>query len=367
MTPIMNNINELHKNVPFILISMLGGFILSLTGAPIAWMVGSLILACILYSTPFKWLKENKGLHPIWRQIGQAILGIELGQHVKLTVMSIFEAHYLLIAFMLVSSIAIAILSGIILWRFSNASMATCLFGTTPGGISAMPTIAEEVGANSIIVSIIQTLRILLVVGIVPLVASLYHKPIKKATPFVHQDLFDIHSLAWTAVIVIGAYAGVIIGKKIKMPAPWLVGSMLGTMMIQILGTLLFGNTITPFWPHKLIIISQILIGTSIGSRVHKDMFKGLKRIIIIGLFSSLCLVCLLLLCSIAVARLTHIPLVTCILAFAPGGVAEMATAAIALHADSTFVVAVQSLRLITILILLPPIFRHLNKRVTLM
>lgn len=354
----MRNCNELHKNIPFILISMLGGFLLSLTGAPIGWMIGSLVIAGVLYSFPFKSVKEKKGIHPFWRQTGQFILGIELGQHVKLSIIHIFSDHFIIILLMLISSIAAAMLSGLVLWHFSKASMVTCLFGTTPGGISAMPAIAEEVGANSIIVSIIQTLRILLVIGIVPHVASWFHKPLGKTSLFIHTSSFSTQALLWTAALIIGACGGALLGKKIKIPAPWLVGSMLGTMVVQLLGSVTIGRTVTPFWPHGLIIISQILIGTSIGSRVNKEMFRGLGQIIIVGLVSSLCLVLTLLFCSIGIAKLTHIPLVTCILAFAPGGVAEMATAAISLHADSTFVVAVQSLRLITILLFLPPIFR---------
>ena len=43
------------------------------------------------------------------------------------------------------------------------------------------------------------------------------------------------------------------------------------------------------------------------------------------------------------VAEVTGITfLLTSVLAFAPGGVAEMATTAVVLHADSTFVVTVQ-------------------------
>jgi uncharacterized membrane protein AbrB (regulator of aidB expression) len=53
------------------------------------------------------------------------------------------------------------------------------------------------------------------------------------------------------------------------------------------------------------------------------------------------------------------------LLAFAPGGIAEMSTTAIALHTDSTFVIAVQSIRLMMILILLPTLFRFINKQLS--
>ena len=40
--------------------------------------------------------------------------------------------------------------------------------GTAPGGLSAMPGIAQEVGANTAIVSLVQMIRVLLVVMTIP-------------------------------------------------------------------------------------------------------------------------------------------------------------------------------------------------------
>lgn len=354
------------QNILYILFSMIGGLILSISGVPIAWMMGSLIFATILSSVPTKWIQtqiKKNGIHPYWRQIGQAILGIELGRSFSVSILDTFEDYFFIIILMVISSILVAFLSGILLWRFSNINMMTSLFGTTPGGISAMPTIAEEVGANAFVVSIIQTLRIFLVVGVIPFVAGTLTTRTVAIDLEGHQGTFSLQSMIFTGIIMLGALTGVYLSKIIKMPAPWLVGSMLGAAIVQLILPVLFRHAGATFWPHELIILAQILIGSSIGSRVNKNMFKGFGKIVIVGLLSSIFLVITMLLCSYLISITTRIPLVTCILAFAPGGVAEMSTAAVALRADSTFVVAVQTLRLITILLLLPPIFRFLNNR----
>lgn len=59
--------------------------------------------------------------------------------------------------------------------------------------------------------------------------------------------------------------------------------------------------------------------------------------------------------------KITQLPMGTCFLAFAPGGVAEMASTSMALNAYPTFVDTVQSLRLITVLILAPSMLKVLN------
>jgi uncharacterized membrane protein AbrB (regulator of aidB expression) len=65
--------------------------------------------------------------------------------------------------------------------------------------------------------------------------------------------------------------------------------------------------------------------------------------------------------CAFFVSKVTGITFVTAALAFALGGIAEMATLSVVLYADSTFVVAVQVLRILVVCILLPPFFRLLN------
>lgn len=361
----MKKLNKLQLNILFILLSFIGGYIFSLSGAPIGWLLGSLISAWLICAFGFGQGKLQ-GIHPFWRQLGQAILGIELAHSFKVSIIHTFEVHFILILITVLITIIISILSGVVLWRFSSASMMTCLFGSTPGGISAMPSIAEEVGANTLVVSIMQTLRILLVVGLIPLYVESLLPHSEKITPAIHLSDFTFHSFLWTVCLIIGGCGGALIWKKIKMPAPWLIGSMLGAVIMQLLGTLVYENRVMAYWPPHLTIFAQILIGTSIGSRIRSEMFKGLRQIFIVSLVSTLSLVLLMISISAVISEFTHIPLVTCILAFAPGGVAEMSTAAVALHADSTFVLAVQTIRLMIILILLPPLFRFINNRVSI-
>ncbi len=310
---------------------------------------------------------------PYWRYIGQAVLGIELGQSMNVSMLDAFEDNSITITVMLILSIVFALISGLILWRYTKADMMTSLFGTTPGGISAMPSIAEEVGANPVVVSIVQLIRIFLVVGTIPFLALYWnsgtgtsHTPAGGAPHTSAANsiaAFSLSSLLWTGLLALAAGGGYYVAKKIKLPAPWLVGGMLGTAAAQMLASSFIGGGVTAWWPHEFIILAQVFIGASIGSRLHKEMFAGAGRIVVVGVLSSFGLVLVMALCAAGVSEVTQIPLVTCVLAFAPGGVAEMATTSLALHADAGFVVAVQSLRLITIFLILPPFFRLLHRQ----
>jgi membrane AbrB-like protein len=365
----MNRKNTFFRSVCFISVSSLGGFLISLTDLSIGWMIGTFLAASFLSFWRPSVLRGNgnqKGMPKYWLYLGQFILGIHLGQKLNLTFLHVFKENWLAIILMLLLSIIFSLLSGLVLWKYSNTDMMTSFFGTAPGGLSAMPGIAEEAGANTAVVSIIQTMRVFLVILMIPLIASLSasasgnsanHVPI----PVLTDPEFKIGMLLWTFALIGFAYAGYRLIKYLRFPAPWLIGSMVGVAIAQSLSSFFIGSDIISWWPHEVIILSQIMIAASIGSRFQKSMFIGLKRTIMVSFFSTVGLIFSMFICAILVAKITDISLITSILAFAPGGIAEMTTTSVVLHGDSTFVVAVQVLRILIICVILPQFFRLLN------
>ncbi|MFD2617293.1 AbrB family transcriptional regulator [Terrilactibacillus laevilacticus] len=359
----MNRINHLFHNVTFMLLCSIGGLILSLTGLSIGWMVGTLLLSAILSFWAPPWLKEfsnkkDNSLSSFWLQIGQCILGIQLGHQLNLTVLQIFKQNWFMVLLVLIISILLSLLSGYILWKFTKTDLLTSLFGTTPGGLSAMSSIASEVGANPAVVSMIQIMRVILVVSTVPLLVSFIPggSGENMGVQTTQMTFIGRGTLLWTLILVLFSCLCVKIGRVCHMPAPSILGSMLGAAFMQITGSSIVHQDLTVIWPHWLIIVAQILIGSSIGSKINRRMFQGLARVFVFGLIGSIGLIIAMLICAWLVSILSHISFLTSILAFAPGGVAEMATTAVVLHSDSAFVVGVQILRMMVIFIIMPPL-----------
>lgn len=360
--------NVLFHTILLILISSFGGFLLSLTGLSIGWMVGTLITAAFFSFLRPRFLQmpdNGSGLPKYWLFIGQCILGIELGQKINVSVVSIFKEHGVTILAILLLSILFTFISGYVLWKFSHLDILTSFFGTAPGGLSAMPGIAEEVGANTAVVSLIQTMRIFLVVLTVPIAVSLWGDTASFSAVSSGVSLepsnFEMSQLVWTLVLALTAWAGYYLGKILKFPAPWLLGSMASVSLIQLGSSSYIGYELSAWWPDSLIIFSQILIAASIGSRFQREMLFGLKKTLLISLLSTIGLISAMFLCAIFVSNLTGISLITAVLAFAPGGIAEMTTTSVVLNADSTFVLAVQVLRVVIVCLVLPPFFKLLH------
>lgn len=352
--------------VRFMLISGMGGYIVSLTGLPIGWMIGTLLTAtalAIFFPSIAKLPENSQGLPKYWLFIGQAILGIQLGQQVNSTVVSVFHDNWLSIVIMLGLSVVISLATGLFLWKYSKLDMMTSFFATTPGGLSSIPGIAEEFGANTGVVSIVQTLRAFLVILLIPIVITVFFGHTSPAPIPVALSELSFHGdqLAVTLLFAVMALAGYEAGKLMKLPAPWLIGSMISVAAVKVIASAVFHYELISWWPASLLIISQVLIGASIGSRFTKEMFKGLARTVAVSFLSIIGLILAMFGCAYLISAFTNITFITSGLAFAPGGIAEMSTTALLLDGDATFVVTVQVLRVIIVCVSLPPIFRLLR------
>ena len=103
------------------------------------------------------WFKNpanpNKGISPHWVRIGQTILAVQLGQKINISVLATFKDHWMTITILLLLSVLFSLLSGLVIWKFSRTDMITSFFATAPGGIVTMPSLADDAGANTGVVS----------------------------------------------------------------------------------------------------------------------------------------------------------------------------------------------------------------------
>lgn len=379
-TQINKKLIPFYQNLILILLASMGGFLLSLTGLSVGWMIGSMVTLGFLSLRKPGWfmkLLPQKGLNPHWKNAAQVILAIQVGRTMTNNVFNVFQSSWLSISIMMILSIVLSILLGLFFNQFTKSGMITSFYATTPGGISNMPSIAQEVGANPVIVSLIQAMRIFLVVSLIPFFAlewednsSVSSTLLNSTTSaWVHSNgmmgiisSFLSNSIIWTIILTFSAIGGYYVAKRLKFPAARLVGGIIGVTVMQVTSSSLLGMNVLPFFPSWMKIVAEICLGASIGVSLKKEMFVGMKKIMIVGLISSVSFVLIMAGASICLSDFSKLPTVTSILAFAPGGVAEMTITAVVLKADVPFVVAVQTLRLILIFLLLPPIFHIIHK-----
>ena len=142
---------------------MLGGWLASLVGWPLPWMIGSLLAVMLVRCLADLPLAEVPGA----RKCGQWIVGIGIGLHFTPAVIEQVLAHSVIIVFGAVATTLSSVLA-IAFMRRSGEDRATAFFASMPGGASEMVNLGQRHGAVLSRVAAAQSLRLLLVVLLVP-------------------------------------------------------------------------------------------------------------------------------------------------------------------------------------------------------
>jgi uncharacterized protein len=336
------------------LIAVFGGLLFSLISIPVPWLLGP--MSAILIADRFK------GLTLYWpralRDIALILIGYSIGlSFTSSSVENIIEnlPAMLILTVVLVASAA---LMSKVISKLSGVDYPTILTGSIPGGLSQMIIFAEEMkGIDVTTVTFLQVSRLLMIVFVVPFIIfgpildiSHMNNNLAVSGPFIFDPLmFFIFSLVCTL--------GVIIGKILRVPTPFLLGPLLCT------GIMTYSGYTGPTLPSSVMDISQLMIGGYIGTLLKPEKLKKKASTIILALLSGFLLVMSSLVLSIFLSDAININIVTSFLSLAPGGMDQMGIIAHEVNADLSIVSGFQLFRLFFIYFVVPPFLRWYFKR----
>ena len=234
--------------------------------------------------------------------------------------------------------------------RFDHA---TSFYSAMPGGLQDMLIFGEEAGGDVRAMSLIHATRVLAIVSVAPFVlAHLYQLDLTRAPGVPAADM-PISQIA----IMIGAG---IIGWRIAQRIGLFGASILGPLILSAILSLT--GIIQSRPPAEMIWAAQFFIGIAVGAK-----YSGITaREIRVDVGAGLAYCAMLAVVSVgfiwSLSQITARPPLDLILAFLPGGQAEMAVIAIVAQADIGFVVAHHLLRIFLVIITAPVIARLIRR-----
>lgn len=284
----------------------------------------------------------------------QAIIGCMIARALTPSIFGVLAANWALVLIILLSTLAISALTGWLLVRYSSLPGATGAWGSSPGGASAMVVMAQEYGADVRLVALMQYLRVLFVVGAAVMVVRF---ALGGEAQEMTQDIVWFPPLTFNLplTLLLTAVAGWL-GLRLRIPSGAMLLPMLAGALAQGEGMLLLE---LPEW---LLVLAYTALGWTVGLQFNREIFmlalKTLPQIIaaIVGLIA---------LCALMALALTHLlPLdfLTAYLATSPGGLDTVAIIAVGTRADMSFIMAMQTLRLFTILLTGPATARLISR-----
>jgi hypothetical protein len=284
---------------------------------------------------------------------GQAITGVALGAFVRSPALKALANSWLAVTLVSAATLAICIVGGQVLTRVTPLDAATAQLGSVAGGASGIVGMADDLGADARVVAFMQYLRVLVVVLITPLILAIGF-PGHHGGPAAGLSMLG-EPRDWLLSIGV-ALGGVAIARFTRIPA----GTLLAPLVLAAAVVLTIpGAEFTV--PQLLAQSAFALIGLRVGLRFTMETVRLLGRVLVPVLLSIAVLLVLCFGLALLLEATTSATLVDAYLATTPGGLFATAAVAFGAHADTTFILAVQALRLLVMVLLAPLVVRRLT------
>lgn len=303
-------------------------------GTPLPWMIGPMLAVGAL-----NLLGANLHPVPFGRQFGQVTLGSAVSLSFTPAVVAMLFAHGGAILGATLSAFVIGGLGALALSRASGVDRNTSFFASVPGGAMAMSVLAEKHGATVSAVALAHSLRVTVVVLVVPFALTYGTDAGAEMVPTVHVPVSHLILWPWLGFgVVLGA-----IGTRLRVQNAYLLFPIFFGAVLAANGILLSGV------PHWLIDFSQLMFGLTLGSSYRRDFFLRYRLFLPFALLNAVFIIVVSAGVGILISWATGLPLATMIIATSPGGMAEMTVTAQVLGLVVPLVVAFHLFRVVAV------------------
>jgi membrane AbrB-like protein len=333
-----------------LIVSVLFTGVLELADLPAALLIGPMLAAIIAGTNGATVRVPRLGFAG-----GQAVVGCLVAGSISPAIFATFLDEWPLFTSVVLATLAASSFLGWFISRYKALRGPTAVWGSAPGGATAMVLMAEAFGADVRLVAFMQYLRVIMVSISAALIARLWvdTSGVERA-PVIWFPAIDWLAFGTTVAVVL---AGSYVGKLLRLPAPYFLGAV-------ILGSVLHLGLGAPLQlPQWLLAISYVLIGWTIGlnftSAILRHAVSALPQII----GSTLALIAFCGGLAMLMSYELGIDPLTAYLATSPGGLDSVAIIAAASDSvDLSFVMALQGARLFFVLAFGPSLARLVSR-----
>lgn len=326
------------------LVGGLGGLTFYGIGAPLPWLIGPLFaVACLsLAGLEFE-------IASAFRQVSQLTVGCAVGLQFT---RDVFSDVITLVPWMLFTAVILVLVgAGMskILARFGKLEGSTAFFASMPGGVVEMAFMAERYGGDANIITVGQTVRVILTVLIIPTLIQVTHSGASLADAREGTEAAD---LLPATILLVGGYVLARRFVRIGIPNAWIMaGLLIGTSFSLSFNT---PGLIPTFWVYA----AQLAIGVTLGLKVQPNTLRTAGAALPFLVLNTFGLLAVSGVVAITLGYFTAPDFASLFLANAPAGVAEMSITAKVLMLDVPVVVAFHLVRILMVIVLSAWIFR---------
>ena len=312
------------------------GFIAFRLYFPLPWMIGAMVFASAVR------LADRPVEIPVQtRQIGQVLVASSVG--LSFTPDAVRAMGSLLIPMIGAAGLTIAIsfVVAATLMRLARVDVVTATLASLPMGPVESAVLARKHGIVPGPVVFAQTLRIMLLVTLIPPAMVAIDGTVRDPVAVLSSTPW---SLRGALLLYAAGQTGALLARWIGLANPYFIGALGGAALAAALSL-----PITAL-PYPALVAAQILLGVWLGAAFDRELLRRAGGFIPGAVIASLLLIALCLLMGLGLAWLTGQSWQAMILSAAPGGVTEMALTAKILQDGLAVVTAFHLVRIFIIL-----------------
>jgi hypothetical protein len=328
----------------------IGGLVFAYLTAPIPWMLGSM---CVTAAIAFMGMRF--AVPRILRTAATFVVGILLGSAFTPEILGRIDA-WAGAVILNTAYLLFVVTAGTIFFRkVAGYDRASAYFASAPGGLMVMPLLAEAFGGNARDVSVAHVFRVVVVIIAIPLYLRLTESALFVATAAVPHARTPFTPI--DAVLMIGVgLLGFMLARLARLPAPALIGTMVGSAAIHMAG-------LTAAKPPPIVFnAAQLVLGCGIGTYFIGMRLRELGRVVAVSLSWTVILLLIAAGFAVAGAQVLNFPYYVLLVALSPGGQAEMGLVAIAMGIEAALVATLHFVRSMSAFLLAPVVFRLLRR-----
>ena len=315
---------------------------------PLPWIIGPLLATAALGTAGLPLAASSR-----LRNVGQWMIGVALGLYFTPEVAGVL----LRLAPVLLLGVAWALFVGYAfyrwLWRVDGLDRVTPFFAAAIGGASEMALLAERHGGRVDRVAAAHSLRVLLVVVLIPFgFQALGLHGVDAAQPAARA----VQPLGLLLLLAASA-AGMLVMARLAVPNPWVLGALTVTGLLTAAGVELSAL------PRPASNAGQLFIGVALGTRFTPEFARAAPRWLVGVAVGTLGMIAASAGFAWALAGLVGLAPPTVMLGTSPGGIAEMCITAQVLQLGVAAVTAFHVTRYVAVLTLTAPLYRWEMRR----
>ena len=325
-----------------------GGALFYLLNLPLPWMLGAMAATTVAAISGVR-----VALMPGLRLVFVAILGVMLGSAFTPEVVQGLATW--IGSFAWLGLYVVVATAGVWLFyrRLARYDTATAYFSAAPGGLNEMILAGGTLGGDERRISMSHAARILVAIFVISFGYRWFgdYTPVGTSTTYADD-------MAWSEWLVLGAcgVVGYIVARLLRIPAYALVGPMVLSAVVHAAG---ITQSRPPVW---LVAAAQVVVGAMVGTRFDGVSLRMVAKAVVLAIVATVVLLALAAIFGEAVETTLGIPFSAALLAFAPGGLAEMSLIALSLDIDAAYVSSHHIVRIFMIVLAAPLLFRLLSR-----